>query len=328
MIYNFHMANEIQHIVNIPLSKIVPRKENQYPLTDIVRLKESIRKNGVLQPVILRRSGDTYTLIAGERRYTAARELYQAAFVAQDGNEMRRFVEIPAIVFEDIDNQTDEEIYRATNDFTRQMSTFQKIVFLKPEKIDMSEPYWKQEYVSKVLGEKKLVSWQAGLLDVKGTKHERSKLVHAMLMELDPNCDASEKTVRNYLAFLDRSSDELKDAVITGKISIRDALAISWNDDEEQKDAVASVTEPVYSDYIEEGTVLSGAPARKQARAASKVSRKLRSYESRLKKISSDFSKLIDGVSDIDSLSSEDQEIINKIQEISALFTPSKEDSK
>ncbi len=322
------MSNEIQHIVNIPLSKIEPRKENQYPLTDIERLKESIRKNGVLQPVILRRSGDTYTLIAGERRYTAARELYQAAFEAQDGDEMRRFAEIPAIVFEDIDNQTDEEIYRATNDFTRQMSTFQKIVFLQPEKIDMSEPYWKQEYVSKVLGEKKLISWQSGLLEVKGTKQERSKLVHAMLMELDPNCDASKKTVRNYLAFLDRCSDELKDAVITGKISIRDALAISWNNEEEQKDAVASVTEPVYSDYIEEGTVLSGAPAKKQARAASKVSRKLRSYESRLKKISSDFSKLIDGVSDMDSLSPQDREIISKILEVAALVNSEQENAQ
>jgi len=65
-----------------------------------------------------------------------------------------------------------------------------------------------------------------------------------------------------------------------------------------------------------------------QARAASIVSRKLRSYESRLKKISSDFSKLIDGVSDIDSLSSEDREIIDKIQEISALLSAGKEDSR
>ena len=50
------------------------------------------------------------------------------------------------------------------------------------------------------------------------------------------------------------------------------------------------------------------------------MSRKLRSYECCLKKISSDFSKLIDGVSDIDSLSPEDQEIICKIQEVAALF--------
>ena len=58
------------------------------------------------------------------------------------------------------------------------------------------------------------------------------------------------------------------------------------------------------------------------------VSRKLRSYENRLKKISSDFSKLIDGVSDIDSLSPEDREIIEKIQEISSLLSTSNEDSK
>ena len=44
-----------------------------------------------------------------------------------------------------------------------------------------------------------------------------------------------------------------------------------------------------------------------------------------LKKISSDFSKLIDGVSDIDSLSSEDREIIDRIQEVSALLNSEQE---
>jgi hypothetical protein len=47
-----------------------------------------------------------------------------------------------------------------------------------------------------------------------------------------------------------------------------------------------------------------------------------------LKKISSDFSKLIDGVSDIDSLSSEDREIIDKIQEISVLLSAGKEEQQ
>ena len=44
------------------------------------------------------------------------------------------------------------------------------------------------------------------------------------------------------------------------------------------------------------------------------------SYETRLKKISLDFSKLIDGVSDTESLSSEDREIIDKLREVAALL--------
>ncbi|MBE0659767.1 MAG: ParB/RepB/Spo0J family partition protein, partial [Bryobacteraceae bacterium] len=36
-------------------------------------LAQSIRENGVIQPIIVRRAGDTYQLVAGERRWRAAK---------------------------------------------------------------------------------------------------------------------------------------------------------------------------------------------------------------------------------------------------------------
>ena len=40
--------------------------------TSLVRLAESIRQHGVLQPILVRRSGENYEVVAGERRFLAA----------------------------------------------------------------------------------------------------------------------------------------------------------------------------------------------------------------------------------------------------------------
>ena len=38
-----------------------------------MQLAESIRQNGVLQPILVRRDRDRYVLVAGERRWRASR---------------------------------------------------------------------------------------------------------------------------------------------------------------------------------------------------------------------------------------------------------------
>ena len=47
-----------------------PRKS--FPRESLLALSDSIRRNGVLQPLIVRRRGEKYELIAGERRFRAA----------------------------------------------------------------------------------------------------------------------------------------------------------------------------------------------------------------------------------------------------------------
>ena len=63
-----------KEIVRIKLNKIIPNK-NQPRLDfydDSIRgLAESIKQNGLLQPITVRKSGDKFELIAGERRYRA-----------------------------------------------------------------------------------------------------------------------------------------------------------------------------------------------------------------------------------------------------------------
>jgi len=77
---------------NIPLSKIAPnpmQPRQQFDDNSLLELAESFKSQGVLQPVLVKKAGDGYVLIAGERRY-------RAAFLAQlEG--------IPAIVVEEKD---------------------------------------------------------------------------------------------------------------------------------------------------------------------------------------------------------------------------------
>lgn len=65
-----------QPVHHIPLSEIVPNRfqpRKQFLQEELESLAQSIKQNGILQPILVRRKGDgAYELIAGERRYRAA----------------------------------------------------------------------------------------------------------------------------------------------------------------------------------------------------------------------------------------------------------------
>lgn len=63
-------------LLHIPVSQIEPDPDQpRRDLGDLTDLKSSIESVGVIQPIIVERAGANYRIIAGERRYTAAREL-------------------------------------------------------------------------------------------------------------------------------------------------------------------------------------------------------------------------------------------------------------
>jgi ParB family chromosome partitioning protein len=60
----------------IPVDVIEPNPEQprrRFGAAELDRLAESIRQHGVLQPIVVRRAGDRYELVVGERRWRAAR---------------------------------------------------------------------------------------------------------------------------------------------------------------------------------------------------------------------------------------------------------------
>ncbi|MBQ9007529.1 MAG: ParB/RepB/Spo0J family partition protein [Atopobiaceae bacterium] len=60
----------------LPIGKIRPNKEQprrNFEETALDELADSIKQNGVLQPILVRKKGSTYQIVAGERRFQAAK---------------------------------------------------------------------------------------------------------------------------------------------------------------------------------------------------------------------------------------------------------------
>ncbi len=71
-------APETRAVVEVPLDKIGPNPHQPRASWDeetLEELAQSIEAHGVLQPVIVRRRGENYQLVAGERRWRAARQV-------------------------------------------------------------------------------------------------------------------------------------------------------------------------------------------------------------------------------------------------------------
>lgn len=77
LIPNFSADEKTKTYVELPLASIEnnpdqPRKH--FDSESIKELVESIKSYGVVQPIIVRKNGDKYQIIAGERRFRAAKE--------------------------------------------------------------------------------------------------------------------------------------------------------------------------------------------------------------------------------------------------------------
>ncbi len=67
-----------ERIQSLPLDSIFPsplQPRHEFRSEHLAELVESIRERGIIQPLIVRKTGDKYELIAGERRWRAATEL-------------------------------------------------------------------------------------------------------------------------------------------------------------------------------------------------------------------------------------------------------------
>ncbi len=79
-------------LVEIPIDKIIPnphQPRRNFAKEELKDLANSIRKHGVLQPVIVTQIGDKYELIAGERRLRASKlaELEKVPAVVKEATE-------------------------------------------------------------------------------------------------------------------------------------------------------------------------------------------------------------------------------------------------
>lgn len=82
-------------VLQVPVSLIDPNRDQPRKAFDseaLSSLADSIRQSGILQPLLLARDGARYTIIAGERRWRAARlaGLSEVPAVVREWDEVRR----------------------------------------------------------------------------------------------------------------------------------------------------------------------------------------------------------------------------------------------
>ncbi|MEG1426899.1 MAG: ParB/RepB/Spo0J family partition protein [Oscillospiraceae bacterium] len=70
------MVQECKKLVSIPIERVIPnpaQPRKRFSNEDIYALATSIHENGLIQPILVRQSGNQFILIVGERRLRAAK---------------------------------------------------------------------------------------------------------------------------------------------------------------------------------------------------------------------------------------------------------------
>lgn len=130
-------GNQENGALKIPINKIKsnaqqPRKA--FHNESIVELAESIKHHGIIQPLILKQDGDNYLIVAGERRWRAAK--------------MAGIKEVPAVVME-LSNKQVLEISLIENIQREDLNPIEEAVAYKKL---LSEFDLTQEELSRVIG--------------------------------------------------------------------------------------------------------------------------------------------------------------------------------
>ena len=87
-------------MTEIPLDKIAPNPQQprvQFDREGIEQLAASIRRHGVLQPIVVSRKGDGYELVAGHRRVLASRVAEKTTIPAVVREEVRDRLELALV---------------------------------------------------------------------------------------------------------------------------------------------------------------------------------------------------------------------------------------
>lgn len=299
---------ENTRVYSIPLDVILVRKENGYSISGIDALAGSIERTGLIHPIILQPERELFRIVDGERRFRAMKELRDRFEKSGDHVRAKIYSAIPAIVRGNLSAEEENRIYRDSNDYARQLTNFERIVRLDPETIDLKEQKWQDEY--RRLSGKKLEE------KIRPTRREVSKLIRLILLESEPELDISEKTIRNYLAFLDRCGPELRSAAVMGLIAVRDAQLVSWLNEDEQRDAVEAAGTDQFEDYVLEGKYQSGSDSRRKKRQKKTAGMLAETYMKKLIRLEADYEKALATVKSSDMAEGEDKQKLEHVKHI------------
>ncbi|MBQ7141399.1 MAG: ParB/RepB/Spo0J family partition protein [Bacilli bacterium] len=209
------MKGEINY-VNV--SDIIPNRfqpRKNFNQDELQELAESIKQHGIIQPLVLRRLGDKYEIIAGERRFKAA--------------NIVGLREVPSIIM-DLDDVKSAEIALAENIQRKDLTAIEKA---KSYKQILGLGQMTQEELAKRMGKSQpAVSNMLRLLDLS------DEVQQALL-----NNKISERHARSLLALKDNPQKQIEmlNQIIEKRMTVRETdLAI--------KEALSNNTNNVNND--------------------------------------------------------------------------------
>ena len=125
------------NVLQVPIEDIIPNRFQPRLSFDDKALQElsnSIKQHGIIQPLVLRKLGDKYEIIAGERRYKAA--------------TMAGLTSVPAVIAE-IDDNTSAEVALVENVQRKDLTPIEEA---KSYKNILDKGYMTQEELAKKMG--------------------------------------------------------------------------------------------------------------------------------------------------------------------------------
>lgn len=124
-------------VLQVAIEDIIPNRfQPRLAFEDksLQELAESIKQHGIIQPLVLRRVGEKYEIIAGERRYKAA--------------TMAGLASVPAVVSQ-IDDKTSAEVAVVENVQRKNLSAIEEA---KSYKALLDQGYMSQDQLAKKMG--------------------------------------------------------------------------------------------------------------------------------------------------------------------------------
>ena len=203
--------NTESQVLNVPIEDIIPNRFQPRLSFDEDGLKElaaSIKEHGIIQPLVLRRLGDKYEIIAGERRYKASK--------------IAGLTSVPAIITS-MDDKQSAEVAIVENVQRRDLSSIEEA---KSYKALLDKGYLTQEELAKKMGlSQSAISNKLRLLAL-------SPIVQDALMQ----GKISERHARSLLQVDDlRLQEEWLKRIIEERITVRELEKKLKGEDESKK---------------------------------------------------------------------------------------------
>ena len=95
-----HVPATASGISEVPLERVTPNRQQprtSFPAQELQRLADSIRRHGVLQPIVVSRTADGFELVAGQRRVIASRMAGKTSIPAVIRDEVSDRLELALI---------------------------------------------------------------------------------------------------------------------------------------------------------------------------------------------------------------------------------------